>query len=267
MFIGSNPKSTVSASMRCTGAISTQSNSFTSQDTEVKVEDDNIMSTTSRSVLYYTTKLKNSSNTAVIVASSMTIILVVISILIVIVLFLSLRTKLCQIIQFKIKRNFSASMSTINKNNENIIAISNEKSELDTYADIEGQNNSSAEIHKVSCDEDTSRLYSVVDRSKKKETKLRDDIFNPSNISEMYATVDKKAKGKIKPQDSAGSGSTVTDLYAVVDKKAKRKPIGKAAETTSGNISDMYAVVDKRKKANITSEGSEQSVQGNTFSK
>ncbi len=173
-----------------------------------------------------------------------------ISILIVIVLTISLRTKLCQIIQFKIQRNFSASMSTINKN-ENIIAISNEKNELDTYADNEGQNNSSAEMHKVSCDEDTSRLYSVVDRSKKKETKLRDDIFNPSNISEMYATVDKKAKGKIKLQDSAGSGSTVTDLYAVVDKKAKRKPIGKAAETTSGNISDMYMQWLTRKKRQI----------------
>ncbi len=238
--------------MRCTGAI-------TSQDTD-------IMSTTSRSAIYYTTKLTMSTNTAVIVASSITIVMVVIFILIVIVLTVSLRTKLCQIIQFKIQKNFSASMSTINKN-ENIIAISNEKNELDTYADNEGQNNSSAEIHKVSCDDDTSKLYSVVDRSKKKETKLSDDIFNPSNITEMYAIVDKKAKGKIKPQDSAGSGSTVTDLYAVVDKKAKRKPIGKAAKTTSGNISDMYAVVDKKKKANKTSEGSEQSVQGNTFSK
>ena len=98
--------------------------------------------------------------------------------------------------------------------------------------------------------EDLTQMYSVVDKSSKKEMEHGQEIVNDASaatggheLSDMYAVVDKNA---VKESQNCNA----FDEYAVVNKSAKIK------KHSPENAGDVYAVVDKSRKK--TSDGHEE---------
>ena len=113
------------------------------------------------------------------------------------------------------------------------------------YAHVSKELHNSKEsnvVHKHDdVDVEVTQMYSVVDKSAKKEVKHGQAIVNDisaterQDFSDMYAVVDKNAVKK-------SQNCNVFDEYAVVDKSVKIK------NQTPENAGDLYAVVNKSGK-------------------